>query len=63
MGLIPEFVETIHDKDTWLLMGDYWEERDIDNYIACRIILLIGDVRVIFAALPSLWICLLGLAT
>ena len=36
LSLIPDFVESIDDSETWLVMSDYWEERDDDRAIACR---------------------------
>ena len=35
-SLIPDFVESIDDAETWLIIGDYWEERGDDKAIACR---------------------------
>ena len=36
MSLIPDFVESINDAETWMIMGDYWEEQGDDRAIACR---------------------------
>ena len=36
LSLIPDFVESIDDAETWLVMSDYWEELGSDKAIACR---------------------------
>ena len=36
ISLIPDFVKSINDAETWFVMSDYWEERDDDRAIACR---------------------------